>query len=550
MGLGPDATARHGLLMAALALTLVLCYAQLMSDLKSAAPQLDAALLDRLLAADDELPAELRQELLGMGSKAVPGLLSLLQADSRVVNETSDSGWTRVHAATLLGELGETVAIAPLLLALAPLDDDDDLYGAIADALPRFGEAMLEPVLQALDASASPVVRDALCSALSHCGVRDERIFARLESLVGEVPDLGANLLADYGDPRGRALIEEQFRSAEHDEDPNLALCVLDELIQAYHRMAGDLPDELVTLVQQRREELKLAQHSWVPPDGELDEPLTFEVVRRLENRPEQTWLWSATCNDSECDCRSAQLIVGQTREEVMAMADLVSDSWHADDAPAEVPPELRSVAAVEIDLDEGTLSVPDWAPANAMVGAMPQLVDGRFLDELHEQWLQGKGLVSGMPSPEHLNRLSEWKRGNHLAHDAAFEHSRLDCYAVGDASYILVDHHCPEPDCTCNQVILDWHVVGGDGQSVGTADWRPGAPPTLEGENQALTRDLWDRFVERYPNFEERLRRRSREIQEVGSRLLAKARARRAEAKARPWVPRSKKGRRGAGKG
>src|SRR5512133_2268391 len=157
-------------------------------------PRIDPALLNQLFDAGEELPEDLRDAILALGSEPVPALIALFEDESLDDEKGPGEGWVRVHAADLLGDIGDAAAVEPLLRAIDSLDMDDVLYSSVSLALPRFGAGLVEPALSLLGEAPSTIVRETVCAALGECGIRDDRIFAELESLFDTEPGLGSSI--------------------------------------------------------------------------------------------------------------------------------------------------------------------------------------------------------------------------------------------------------------------------------------------------------------------------------------------------------------------
>ncbi len=539
-----------------------------MSPSDVSAPRIDPALINRLLEAGPELPEDLRAAFIALGSESVPALITLLQDESLDEDEDEDEDesldedeeWARVHAATLLGDIGDAAAVDPLLRLLDSFDPDDPLAEAVSLALPRFGAALVEPALALLAEGSDCVATEEVRAVLGECGVRDERIFAQLKVLFEEDPGLGAVVFANYGDARALPLVEEAIRSGELDADPRLALCELDDLKESHRKLGGEMTQELEAVATERYQVLQEAVANGDFPEDDLDEggddgDLDYAVLRQLERHPARPWIRSATCAVPECDCRHARLLVARRAEDIEAAMPGLQNAWDDESASPAVSPELlRAVTAFEVDIDSGAIDLAPWmgtdqaAAENAPFSAS-DLVDGKLLDELHDQWLEGKGFEPATigPNPEVLDKLSSWKSGELIPYHLAFGQARLDYYEIDDVPYVLVDHHCPDPACPCGEVTIEWQRLGDRVEPVGEATWAPNRPPQFEGKRKALLQELWARFVARYPDFASRFESRSRQMQEVGVELVARAKARRKKAPARPWVSTSKKGRTGA---
>jgi hypothetical protein len=195
--------------------------------------------IERLAAwGDERLPEDLVQELLVMGSAAVPALVAVL--------EESQGRWPPVQAAALLGKIGDPAAIEPSLEALRVCERTTVLSDHLVFALEAFGQAAVAPALAAHDGSDDPEFRaDVLC-ALSSSGARDERLFALLmealeaEHRSGEWGIAAANL-AEYGDPRALGRLVGVFDALPHELETPDDDQVVFELEDAIETLGGTL---------------------------------------------------------------------------------------------------------------------------------------------------------------------------------------------------------------------------------------------------------------------------------------------------------------------
>jgi HEAT repeat protein len=191
------------------------------------------SIVRQLLAADRQLPAQARDEILALNAAAVPALL-------RVLNEDPD-GWAPVHAVRLLGELKAAEAVEPMLRALAETESLDLLHDAVLRSLPEFGNHVVEPALRAHAASQDPELRSSISAILAQTGVRDDRIFAVLLELLERSPGSAGNLV-EYGDDRALPYLSRAFDDYKlRDSDAPLANQDLVEIHAAIEDLGGTL---------------------------------------------------------------------------------------------------------------------------------------------------------------------------------------------------------------------------------------------------------------------------------------------------------------------
>jgi hypothetical protein len=192
------------------------------------------AIVRRLIQSESHLPARDRDEVLALGTGAVPALLRIL--DDEVLE-----GWAPVHAVRLLGEMRISTAIGPMLRALAETDPLDMLRDAILASLPKIGEPVIEPALRAYAEADDRAFRVNVGSILARIGVLDDRIFAVLLEML-EISPSRAGDLAQYGDDRALPYLSRAFDAcALGDSDSPFANQDLVELHAAIEDLGGTL---------------------------------------------------------------------------------------------------------------------------------------------------------------------------------------------------------------------------------------------------------------------------------------------------------------------
>jgi hypothetical protein len=188
----------------------------------------------RLLQSETHLSARARDEVLALGTGAVPALLRIL--DNEVLE-----GWAPVHAVRLLGEMRISAAIGPMLRALAETDPLDMLRDAILASLPKIGEPVIEPALRAYAEADDRAFRVSVGSILARIGVLDDRIFAVLLEMLEISPSRAADL-AQYGDDRALPYLSRAFDAyVLGDSDSPFANQDLLEVHAAIEELGGTL---------------------------------------------------------------------------------------------------------------------------------------------------------------------------------------------------------------------------------------------------------------------------------------------------------------------
>lgn len=204
----------------------------------------------RLRTVGEKLPNALRDEILALGPAAVPGLVPLLDARGR-----KDVAF---HAIDLLVDLRAHDAIPALLALFGDPRADAGLLALLSNRLIELGPAVLEPALARLEESKGER-RDllAIADVLARLGLEDPRIFPVLEEAWREDDAFAAEALAEYGDPRGLALLEESLRELEIDPEDENAEFRLEEILVAYETLGGTVDEGLEARIQELRREIE-----------------------------------------------------------------------------------------------------------------------------------------------------------------------------------------------------------------------------------------------------------------------------------------------------
>jgi hypothetical protein len=166
-------------------------------------------LVQHLRGYEGGLPEAVRQPLVTVGATIVPALITLVE--DALADDQRDLGWAPLHAIDLLGALGDTRAV-PVLLRCLDLEDELDLRVEQAEAALRaLGARALEDCVVAYATSPQDAFRDRLAGVMSQWGLHDERLYAALLDTLQRTPELGANYLVDYGDPRALEVLAQTF---------------------------------------------------------------------------------------------------------------------------------------------------------------------------------------------------------------------------------------------------------------------------------------------------------------------------------------------------
>jgi hypothetical protein len=179
-------------------------------------------LVQHLRGYEGRLPEAVRRPLVAAGAPILPALIALVE--DALTDDQRDLGWAPLHAIDLLGALEDARAL-PVLLRCLDLEDELDLRVEQAEAALRaLGARALEGCV------------------MSQWGLHDERIYAALLDTLQRTPELGANYLVDYGDPRAVEVLAQTFDTLPIRAGDNLlANHVFIELRCAIEDLGGQL---------------------------------------------------------------------------------------------------------------------------------------------------------------------------------------------------------------------------------------------------------------------------------------------------------------------
>ena len=210
------------------------------ADPTATSPASPQDLVQHLRGHEDGLPEAVRRPLVAAGATIVPALITLVE--DALADDQRDLGWAPLHAIDLLGALGDVRAL-PVLLRCLDLEDELDLRVEQAEAALRaLGARVLEDCVAAYAASPQEAFRDRLAGVMSQWGLHDERIYTALLDTLQRTPELGANYLVDYGDPRALKVLAQTFDALPIREGDNpLANRVFIELRCAIEDLGGHL---------------------------------------------------------------------------------------------------------------------------------------------------------------------------------------------------------------------------------------------------------------------------------------------------------------------
>jgi len=196
--------------------------------------------IERLVASGEKLSTSVRSQLLAARPAIVPELIALIEAD--LAHEPPDDTWATLHAAVLLGEIGDTRAVPVLIRCLAEGSGLMLLHEQAFKTLVGLGAAALDSCLETYTNSDNASLRYDMACVLSRLQIKDERIFNVLTETLSRNPVVGANALFDYGDPRALALLSKAFvRQPIEPSESLLDKHIFIELRAAFIDLGGQL---------------------------------------------------------------------------------------------------------------------------------------------------------------------------------------------------------------------------------------------------------------------------------------------------------------------
>ncbi|MGM0558321.1 MAG: SEC-C domain-containing protein [Myxococcota bacterium] len=194
-----------------------------------------------LFESDEALPQDARAAIVDAGSDVIDDLVDVLEDRGLWDEEAPGQGWAPIHAAEILGEIGDEQALPALFRVLRIVDPDAVLDDAVEDAIVSFGEAAIKPGRAELKSWNDVFLID-LAHVFARLEVQNKSVFQVLLKFFIKDPEHGAPLLAEYGDPAGRDAIDvvlQRYVVAASD-DPDQAKTIV-ALGDAYEDLGGKL---------------------------------------------------------------------------------------------------------------------------------------------------------------------------------------------------------------------------------------------------------------------------------------------------------------------
>ncbi len=213
-----------------------------------------------LFDSGQDLPEEHRDAILEAGSEVVDDLTTILEDRALWDDEAPGEGWAPIHAAELLGEIGDPDALPALYRVLRIIDPDAVLDDAIEDSIVAFGEDAIKPGRAALKSWNDVFLID-LAHVFARLDIRKKSVFQVLLKFFIKDPEHGAPLLGAYGDPAGRDAIEvvlDRYVIAAS-EDADQADTIV-ALADAYEALGGKLTGDAKKTARAIRKKKKHVQ--------------------------------------------------------------------------------------------------------------------------------------------------------------------------------------------------------------------------------------------------------------------------------------------------
>lgn len=213
--------------------------------------------IEQLFDEGEELSDRSRAAILDLGESAVEPLLELVRDDALWDEDAPGEGWAPIHAARLLGRIGDERAIEPLYRTLYRCEPDAILDTAITRALQSFGDAAVEPGLEVLDELGDDF-RDDLACVFAGLGVRRRVVFQVLVKNLVDNPLLGAENLVRYGDPEGLDALHPMLNrllivAAEHPSRVDEAFAVAEAIEELGGELRPDQEEQIEIIRDQKR---------------------------------------------------------------------------------------------------------------------------------------------------------------------------------------------------------------------------------------------------------------------------------------------------------
>lgn len=246
----------------------------------------EAEIRGLLCNVGEELSPTVKAHILGFAHHGLERLvfdtLVSILGDTNLVVDSGVKGWAPIHAAALLGELGDVAAVDPLVKVIREFHFTELIVEEAMEALTELAPRALDRILQLYEEEP----HFAIARVLAHAQVRDERILQLLVAGL-EGPDRVHSVLdlSTYGDPAALPALGQALDRYEVSARPPELLVHQEaiELIAAIEELGGELSPaqelkrrkidqdrqekrrQLLKLFE-TRDEVDLGPQGWVPP--------------------------------------------------------------------------------------------------------------------------------------------------------------------------------------------------------------------------------------------------------------------------------------------
>jgi hypothetical protein len=249
------------------------------------------------------------------------------------------------------------------------------------------------------------------------------------------------------------------------------------------------------------------------------------------------TSLWVRTCEDPQCQCRSALVVVTDAgRDVLLKQAAIVRAAWNAQVKDSSLASRLDRAHHFFLDIDSAKVF---WSWENGEdvdvsdhhhIGPIARRIDGELLDQIARLWYAGKG----RPDPEQQVLAVEkvsitgWQPGTLVAWNDLMVGLRQDIYDLGHHVYEACEMYCISPDCRCGEVVISFEGLAPRGTPdpghvvVVAPSGEVRAVPHKRGEHRLA--ELWAAFRHRHPSHMARFARRYAAVRMLGARIVQPA--------------------------
>lgn len=281
------------------------------------------------------------------------------------------------------------------------------------------------------------------------------------------------------------------------------------------------------------------------------------DLIEYLRPNAEPLWLWATTCNEPECDCRTALVVAAAQKEKLLELLDQTREGLDLEVSRTDLLPNSlpEGLIAFELNLDSGEVrGLGNQAGSSEPeILRIAKVLDGELLDLLARRWLLGKGFEDTTSTSIPVADLHDHQPGSLLAWEEVHPDARQDIYRLDGDYFEAIDTYCVRPACECNEVRLQFYRAlsederakepeDPEGDYVGTVSVTLDDPVQIEqapkpGEEARLDA-LMGAFRDRYPSWQARLTHRAERMADFGRALHDYLR----ERSPKRWVSSSRK--------